>query len=317
MDYWKNLKDTLKTTWEHKYLWGLGIILAIFGGSGSGSGGSNSSGNSGGSSNINGSDSVAFNKVTDFVTSVPLGVWILIGVLILILIILLELLGIYLASRSKAGLIASTKEIESGKRLSFGKSWKLGAETMKGLFKQNLMIAIPGFVILLMVLIGGLVYLSTLYSEESANNLITNSMLLPVFAICAGTFICSYLILFLLFYVAQAFGSKISVLEGKDAILSLKAGFAFFWRNFVELFISWLVSLLVGFVYVIVELAIFIPMMFLMTGLFIVGNPITTIIAILILLVFIALALFISGPVTAFTEVYWTKVYLRIKELRK
>ncbi|MEI7579088.1 MAG: hypothetical protein WCJ58_03535 [bacterium] len=322
MDYWQNLKDSLKTTWQHKYLWAIGLIFAIFSG-----------GSSGSSSNNNHSGEVRFDqgefnngliKIQDFLHQVPLLLWLLLALTVFVLILLISLLCIYLKSRAQAALIASTVEIEKQKQLNFGNAWKLGRDKMKALSKQNLLLAIPAYFAFIVIFIIFFALLVKFYNANSLSNEFFNfssrSSSYVVLLIGSSSFLllflCGYVIFAIIFAFAQAFGSKFAVLEGQSAISSLKSGLRFFSSNFGKIFVSWLIMILVDIALLILA-ALFIIPIFLLLVLFIgFANPITYFLSGIIILIFIPISLIFTGFNYAWSEVYWTKVYLRIKEMK-
>jgi hypothetical protein len=308
MDHWQTFTDSIKLWWNNKYLWLIGIVGVLMGGA------SSSTGNFSLPSNYNNSEYQSLSKA---IASVPTNVWVVVGIFLLIFGIAWALLSMYLQARSQASLIKSTAEIEKGTRLNFKESWALSKPYYWTLFKQQLLISIPAVV---MTLAFASLVIIILVSGGSSN---LNSMpQLSLFLICLA---CPVAILFLLYSlvtsIAYTFGSRISIFKNKGAIAGLKAGLDFFMDHIGDNIIAWLLTLLTSVVlvpiYFILGLVLGIILVVAILGIIavlIVNLPLGIILAVLVGIFTGFLGSIITGPITAFTNIFWTKVYLALSK---
>lgn len=302
MDYFKVFTDSIKLWWNNKYLWLLGIIAVIFGGT-SGSGSSSSFNNSF-SKDIQDNP---FSKI-NFDFSAPI---IIILIFLFILILLFLLLGIYLKSRADASLIASVPLLEKNSKLNFSGSWKLGDKNWFKLFLIRLIISIPLIIfslLILVVVVFGFVTLSRT----------SNTGILPLAAIILVPFACLAAIYAVITSILYTFASRIAIIKEHTAWESIKLSWIYFCNNFSKLIVFWLISLLVGIVVgpitLIIGFTLFLPLLAIIIPLAIANGLLAIILGVLSLIFIGAVLSLLSGPVYSFTEVYWTKVYLILQK---
>jgi hypothetical protein len=152
IDYGKIIKRSWQLTWKNKWLWVMGIVLAAFGGGGSGSSGG-SSGSSGGSNikipsvspspaptniqNFRNETSYVLGTATNFLKSwfmnISAGSWILLGLLILLFIVFSTAIVWILTSWAKGALITGLNIADMDQPVDLKNSSPSGVAKIKDL----------------------------------------------------------------------------------------------------------------------------------------------------------------------------------------
>ena len=298
MDYFKTVKESFSIWWKNKYLWILGIIAVIF------SGGSSSSGN-------------MFSNNTDYSsvgkTFTDLGpILIVIIIMVVCIVLIMAFLSIYLKSRADASLISSVPLIEKGDKLGFRKSWGLSSSKWVKLFLLNLLLSVP--IILLVLLI--IIFVVLAIATSSNSSLDPTIMLLMSFGIGIPLF-CLIILYSVFSNIIYTFASRISVLNSGAVWESVKNAWKFITKNFSNIVVFWLISLVIGMitgtVSAIVGFVLFIPIILFGAALFLVNLWLGIIVGLILIMLACALLSLLSGPIYSFGEIYWTKVYLTLK----
>jgi hypothetical protein len=149
IDYSSIIKKSWKITWENKWLWVYGLIIAALGGSSSQSGGG--SGGSSGSTSSKVPDlkkipdklpedtqkvlGAATSAVSEWFGRIPIGTWIIIGSIILLLMIISLIVAAIARSWATAGLIGALSEISNGQQVSLKSTSVYGLKSWKKLFE--------------------------------------------------------------------------------------------------------------------------------------------------------------------------------------
>jgi hypothetical protein len=308
MDYLATLNTTFKQWWKHKYLWIVGILGSILAGSGTGSNFN--------FSNFSSKDTNSLSQMDFLNDPATMSIVIVVVVIVLLLSLVFFALALYLQARADSGLFQATQKLHlNDNKIGFWNTWALGKFRLKTLVGQQLLIGAPIYLL-------GLIFILAIIAVlvVNKNNPSGMSSGLLIILGCATIFICIVAIYSILASLASLFGRRISVLENIGALEGLKRGFNFFGANFADIFVFWLVSWLVGLVAMVVTLpvtlvcfgfaiAIIIPMLII--------NPVLAIVAgVAFLAIFTVFIVLLEGPVYAFTQMYWTNVYLEIKKAK-
>ncbi len=148
MKYGEIIERAVRITWRNKVLWVFGIALALFGGMGGGGNpGSNlqySFGRGDWERWVNGMPSN-----WDAIASALLAI---IGVIALLALIV-GILGILVRYTSIGALIGLTAKIEAGEKPDFGSGLRCGWRHLLRLFAVNLVLAIAGFLVALVIMV--------------------------------------------------------------------------------------------------------------------------------------------------------------------
>jgi hypothetical protein len=176
IDFGKIVSRSWELTWKYKWLWVMGLVLAVFGGSSFGSGSSDNSGSTGNLNtnlaspapkqtslnvqNLQGTASRVLGAATDVVkswfTSIPAGDWVLLGFLVLILIIVGVAITLVLTSWAKGSLIAGFEDADAGAEVTLRSASKKGTTKIKDLIIFELLsfLIVIGTLICLALLVG-------------------------------------------------------------------------------------------------------------------------------------------------------------------
>jgi hypothetical protein len=297
------LSRAWQIVWRHKVLW----IFGIFAGCGRGGGG-----NGGGSGNTGfqtqGPDLppqvmrwlevIAENLLT--FAAIGIG-----------LICLLWLLGIFLGTIGRIGLIRGTSGADRGtESLIFGQLFSESLPYFWRVFGLSLLLAIPFLVVLAMVFAGvlALVLGASGAGDEAMFGLVA---MVPIIIACACILVPIMIVVGLI--VRQA--ERAIVLENMSVFPALSRGWDVFRANLgpiiVMAIILFIINLAVGFVIAIPVFLLVIPTMFaFMAGEAQNWNPLAVMGVGLCL--YIPVALLLNGIAIAFSESAWTLTYLRL-----
>lgn len=310
MEYWKTFTTTIKQWWNHKYLWVVGILGSLLAGGSSGSSYSSSS-------NTSSRNQASFQDGIDSVNTYlkdPAHVTLILVVAGIVVVVGLVLfaLSLYLQARADSALYQATREIaKDDKKLGFGKTWAMGKLRLGTLVKQRLLISMPFLIISLVFLVVGVVLVLSRSGIPSVESVFALGML------CLVLFLCIGLLYAIVASMASLFGRRISVLENVGVVDGLKKGFDFFIKNFLHIVMFWIISWISSFVvFMVTFVFVFMGFIFaigIVVGLIMVSPILGITVGIVLLLIFMLLISLISGPVYAFTQMYWTNAYLEIK----
>ena len=329
MDYLKVFKESLSIWWKNKFLWILGFIAVIFGGSVGGNSSSFSSNQNFGSSSGSNSgvnsimDSNAFNSLVSslykFITS-PLGI--IIVVIVLFLIILIALISLYLKSRADSSLISATSLLVQNKVVTFKQAWGLSKKNWSKLFWLNILINIPliflNLIIVVLVIIGVFLFLRGMatYPSGVINSDTQISYGIGLLIVSFGFLVCCLTIVYgTVAKIIVSFANRIAVLQDKKVVESIKLSWNFIKVHFTDLLVFWLITLAWGFVLFVVStilVLLIIPIGLVIIPILLINWILGVFLIILVIVGFGILSLAISGPIYSFSEVYWTRVYLEL-----
>ncbi|MBD3362227.1 hypothetical protein GF362_00730 [Candidatus Dojkabacteria bacterium] len=320
MDYIQNLKDSVKLWWEHKYLWLLGMIVAFF------SGGSNFRNDFDSSSDFPGKVEHGFDQATQqldpivqSIKSIPEELWIVIGAICISLLIIWILISIYIKNKAKSGLVKATEKITNGSKLNFKKSWNLGNKYWLKVFGQNVLLALP-IIIVVLIIFGSMI--SIFYTNRDIS---FDESSFPIILSLIVILLCAVLGLYSIFIgCIKPFALRKLIIEDQSVIASINQGMRYFIKNFTEILITFLLKLVITILTFLVLALPFLALFLLFFMVFILGfvslimfNIIAALIyAFLLLVIFTLFSAAIQGPFVTFHELYWTLTYLRINDYK-
>ena len=312
MNYWKTFTTTFKQWWHHKYLWLVGLIGSIFAG-----GGASSSGSSGGSyspssttsSKLNSNINLDFLKDPNTVRII-----VIVFVVIVILSLIFLVISLYMTSRANSALIQATDKInQDDSKLGFKQTWSLGKFRLGTLVKYQLLVGLPMYILGMMVIVGAFVLFIT-----GRLDFTTVSLALVSFILFAMVFLCVFVLYTLVVAVISVFGIRISVLENVGLREGFSKGYILIKSNLGQVIVFWLLTFIisgaVGIISLPVTLVLIIGGIGVVIPLIIASPVVGIIVAVLIVMALIIIMVLLEGPVYAFTQMYWTNVYLELKK---
>lgn len=317
MDHFANIKKAFELTWKYKFMWFLGFIVAFFGQTPTFN------------NNINLSEdnpsrvTEILNPILSWWNSMNPTLHLIIVIVSVLFFLTFSILIMYLVARSEAALVNSVNEINDGKHVDLGKAWKLGGPKSWNLVGQKLLLNLPLTLISLIILaISILVFLGTFKSDLSNIDELIASPLSLLFLLFTCLFVFIAFIYSVITGVLYTFSSRISVIQDKGIVASIKLSYAFITKNLSELFMSWIfnlivmipVSIIVGIISFLVMLILFIPV-FLALMTLMLTNIFLFVAAVIILgLVTQFFGSMIGGFFSAFGSAYWTIVYTSLEK---
>jgi hypothetical protein len=313
MDHLRNIKKAFQITWKNKFLWILGFIAIFF------------QQNPGFNTNYTLTDfkglplEDGFTKASSWWLALDnyLQVALLLGSALFF--VILALIIMYLVARAEASLIAAVNELDQGMHLSFAKAWSLGGAKAWNLAGQRFMLNFPFVIIgVVVAMFSAFILLSMSGTNIPTATTISNlTPLLPIF-ILLGVLACFFSFFYALFTgILFTFSSRNAVIEKNGVFDSFKQGFEIFKINISDVIVSWLVnvavSIPVGFVilgiYFFSSLILVLPLILVLFALA-VTNIFLFIAVIIVLLLFVqVLTSLVGGFLAAFNSAYWTIVY--------
>lgn len=303
MDYVGKLTEAFNFTWRYKSLWVLGFLIALFsGGMGNNFNGNFNSGFNNSSTN-NDEYSAEAEKIADSISD-PL---VLVGAVILIMIFLvIALVGWYLASRAKAGLVWSVKEDAAGAKPTLGKAWSHGGGYVFRYIVMDLISVLITFVVMAPVIF--LFIIASLLGPVGVIFCLLGCILVPI--------VVAYFVAWSMIYTAA---QRLIVLENLTGYESLKQGFSLVRKRFVDFFVGYLVFLIPGCAWGFISCVVMlIPMVVFLAVLFIAiatGNALAMLVILIPTVIsFVLFTALINSPFTTFGYTYWTKL---VMEMRK
>ncbi len=305
MNYGGLIKDALRITLRHRYLW----FFGFFGGLGSGGRGGGGGGGGGGDFDEQGSAGIA-SVSTVVLQQGPLdNALLIIGLVVLGLLILLVFVALYVVSQG--GLTESVAAIERGEERRFSSTWRAGARNFWRVLLQILLFV--GIVLGLLLVVGLPVALLV------AGAFVTDSTALQVVAVLLAVLaaIALLIVVFVLLAIVRQFARRELVLGGRGVLESVASGYRLFRRNLGRGLVVWLIQLGImlaaGIAFlialVIVGLLLFLPTILLAVAEVITAAIAAGVVAGLILLPLLVVALAVLGT---FNHSYWTLAYLRL-----
>lgn len=290
--------------WRHKVLW----IFGIFAGCGRGGGGGNSGG--GGNTGFETQPPDLPPQVLRWLEILQENLVTFMAVAIG-LICLLWLIGIFLGTIGRIGLIRGTSQADDGREnLIFGQLFSESLPYFWRVFGLSLLMALP-FLVALAIAFAGLFAFILSASGGSDEAVLGLVAMVPFVIVCACILVPLMIVLGLI--VRQA--ERAIVLENMPVFPALSRGWDLFRNNLgpviVMAIILFIINLAVGFVIAIPVFLLVIPTMFA----FMMGEaPNWTLLAVMGvgLCLYIPVSLLLNGIAIAFSESAWTLTYLRL-----
>lgn len=260
MDYGKLFRRSWEIVWQNKYLFILGFLAALGGGSSSGARGNvNYSVPGPGSSEPFPAD--AINEFTRF--------WGQYGGLILGLICFFFILGIVfwlIRLAAQGGLIESVDRIEAGEKMSFSKAFSAGVARIWGLVGLNLLINLPFILIgLLFAGIGVSIFTASMNSGSFAGS---SGAFGGLFA-CIGLLACLLVPLGIVVAIIHPFAQRGLMLKQLSVVESIRHGWQVVRDNIGDVILLGIAFLVIGFLFGVLTLIFTLPFAFVALGPFI------------------------------------------------
>lgn len=283
------LTKAFNYTKDHKAFWFYGFLLALF------SGGSyNFSNYSGGNSDFK------------FLEKVPTATWIIIGIVVTVIILVLITISAIVGAWSLAAIINGANLLEKGKEINRKIMGKTGKKPVWKLIILNLFIPVAFILILILLIVLGAILFVAMPQPAGAIIGITLLVLL----------ILALIPFFVYFGIIWGLSARFIVLEGKNAIESVKLGMQLvrgkFWWTFLFAFVIGIITGMIAFIFIL-------PLLMVVLGLvFAVASKMIVLIVILGLLAFVVgiAFLFFSGILQAFSQISWTLWWIELKKFK-
>jgi hypothetical protein len=296
--YWDIVVRSFRIAWDRKYLW----LLALF----SGEGGAQFS------SSFNYTQGSRGNRTPDFATTRhQVSTWLsdhagLVALIVLVWLVLVIAFFI-LAAICEAGLIRGSAEHDADHPFQLGQAWRAGLQKMWVIVRFRLLLivlALPVIVLLTAVVVGFVL-------SVAAGNVVL-AVLLGLIGVIAlfATIVYAIYLSFL-----DRLGSRAAILDGLGAVAALGRGNALLFKRFGRTLLVWLVSILVSIVVGIAAgIALLIAAVPALVALAIALAGAAPLFgaAVFFGLVWLLIALPISGFVQAQGSTYWTLAYRRL-----
>ncbi len=328
MDFGKLLKRSFEITIRYRALWLFGILLALFGGrSGSsfnlgnlsGFGGSPGGGRGG---NLN--PNVTPPSIPPAVAQTILAIVCLVACIIVIWIIL----SIILRFVSRAALISSVRDLESGQVVpTVGNGFRVGADRFLSLLGIALIINVPLTLVSLILIFGALApFLFSLIPLIGSNPQQPPPNAPGVFLSgLAGSFvlICCFVIglilVQLIFHPFYEFITRVCVIDKRGVADSIVAGYRLVRANLGKVALLYLLAIGIGIGYNIVMLFVSLVLIGVPVGVgilaYLLANSVGTgiVVGLIVLIPMLIVLLFIGGLYQVFESTFWTEGFLEIR----
>ena len=246
MDYGNVLRRAWDTVWEHKFLILLGVLVALSGGGGGGA-------STGGTANFDWegqgpriSPPMEFPQFPEMPElGRDWGIPALSVALIVALVGVAVLLGLVVwvvSTIARGGLIAGADAIDAGSATSFGQAWRAGWQKGWTLLGIGIVPAIPGFILLIMGVVGAVGYLGLTRINGGNAPLLPNAAAVGILAALACLLVPVALVLGLL----RTFANRACMLEDEGVLGAYKRGFSVLTENFGSALVLFLIQIVVG-----------------------------------------------------------------------
>lgn len=299
MDYFGKLTEAFNFTWRYKKLWVLGFLIALFGGGGGNWGSTNYSGFS---DNFSREDRINFSEgVNNNISGAE--VLLILGVSFVVLIILI--IGWYLMSRAKAGLVLSVKDDANGDEPTLGRAWGQGGKYVwRYILMDVLVIAINILIVVPLLLLSAA--FSLLGSFFAVVSFLLLCLLVPIGLL--------YLAFWAMIYTSA---QRVIVLEDLGAWAALKRGFYLARTKLGDFILGFLVFVLPTCAWQLVSCVILIIPMLLMFVVFVAAIATESVVVIAavgvpLFIIFILITALVNAPFSTFGYTYWTKLVMEM-----
>lgn len=249
----------------------------------------------------------------------PVLIAVVIGVCCFIFV--LSLILIALGEIGQGGLIANVSGIEQGAQTSLSTGWQAGVSRLRTLFGQHLLLAIPGLIIGVVILIAVAIGLAPIFTElaqggdfdqapEVMMGGIFGMLCLLIPLACVGW------IWGILSSILSTFGRRAVMLNGAGAIDGFRQGWAVFRANLgnsiVMAIILFVLNFVIGIALVLAALALLAPAFFALIATS--GNnsgfePASIAVLIVGGLAFMVLSVIVQSILTTLNSAVWTLSY--------
>ncbi|MCA9896571.1 MAG: hypothetical protein H6654_03190 [Ardenticatenaceae bacterium] len=257
MDYGNLFRRGWEIVWQNKYLFILGFLAALGGGSG---------GNSGGNFNYSvpgpsGSDVPAemFEEFTQF--------WTQYGGLILGLFCFFFILGIVfwlIRLAAVGGLIESVDRIEAGEKMSLGKAFSAGVARIWSLVGLSVLLNLPFILVgLLFASFGGSFFVTAM---RNGGDFAGFEPAFGGFFACLGLLACFLVPLGIVVAIVQPFAMRGLVLKQLGVVDSIRHGWQVVRDNIGDILLLGIAFMVIGFLFGLVTLVFTLPFAFLAAG---------------------------------------------------
>ena len=259
MEYFKVLKRAFDTTWNYKALWVFGILVALTAGGGSFNVGSGS--NPGMSPGGNGNGNIPFPHGGGRFEFPPQAF----AVLFIILLVVIVLAVLFWIAATIARYVADNALIqlvneheETGTRRKVGEGFRLGwSRPAWRLFLVNLVVGLPGVMILLLFLALSAMPLLLWFTREVALCIVGTLISLGIFL--PGLFL--FTIVGVVIGLLRPFFQRACVLEGLGVFESIRQGFEVVRQHLGDVVIMWLIMVGVSLAWMVVLIPVMLLLM--------------------------------------------------------
>ncbi|MEA3397697.1 MAG: hypothetical protein U9R05_09580, partial [Chloroflexota bacterium] len=258
MEHFKILKRAFDTTWNYKALWIFGILVALTAGGGGFSG---SGSNPGMSSGGNGNGDIPFPNGGERFEYFP-QMFAVLFIILLVVIVLAVLFWIvatiarYVADNALIQLV--NEHEETGTRHTVGGGFRLGwSRPAWRLFLVDLVVWLPGVVILLLFLVLAAMPLLLWFTQDVALSVVGTFASLGIFL--PGLFLS--IIIGVVIGLLRPFFRRACVLEGLGVFDSIRRGFEVVRLHLGDVVIMWLIMVGVGLAWMVVLIPVMLLLM--------------------------------------------------------
>lgn len=252
IDYAKIIKRSWELTWKNKWLWVMGLVLAVFSGGSGGAGGTNSSSvNSPGASpspsptsiqNIQHQTSLVLGEATNILKNwfadISVQNWVLLGILVLIFVIFATVVAWILTSWAKGALIAGLNSADMDEAVD------LKSVSPKGITKIRDLIIFR--LISLGLTIAIIVGIVTIFSIGFLIKLVV-PMLGNIWVILFGIVgVLAFIVVMILFVMLSIYAERLIILKNFSPWDAWKKGLSLGRGNFIPTFVMGLINSVIG-----------------------------------------------------------------------
>ncbi|MCP4372621.1 MAG: hypothetical protein GY797_31610 [Deltaproteobacteria bacterium] len=322
MDYGHIIKRAVQITWQYKFLWIFGIIMAFCG-----------QGN-GGKPQFRMNYRMPYDPTAgppDFPTyfpeplgQTPISIYIVAGIL---LITVFGIIGIVVGAIGRSALIKSVDRVEDGESINFSGSWRDGVEKVVPLGLLQALLYIPLLIVWAIVAVIVFTQFWPFFSQIIGYKPNPESQEPPpfvndIFAIFPAFFaticgvVCFFFIIQIIIALFLTFGSRAIVLENQGVISSFSRSWCLFRKNMgstiILTILIFVISMVVGFIVAIPAMIIMFPIMMSTMPDMISGTG-PTIGSYLLMggagIIIVIIFSLVNGVVQVFIESLWTLAY--------
>jgi hypothetical protein len=298
MPYWQNVTRSFRIAWDRKYLW----LLALFSGEGGGAG-YNYSQRTTGSTNQPPDVAAVQQQVTAWVGG-HIALLVVLAVVWLIFVVAFFLL----AAVCEGATIRASAEHDAERPFGLGLAWRIGVHTMWAIVRFRLLLLALNLPIFLLIggwLVGLLLAVAN-HNGGAVVPLVFSGLLLLVVWFVYGTYL----------FFLDRLGTRSLVLEQLMAIPAIARANRLLFKRLGRTLVVWLLSigvaLVIGIALACVVALVVAPFAALATLAGSGGSGVALIVAVVLAIIFIPIAVVISGFFAAQGSTYWTLAFRRL-----